>query len=226
MGDRLPAIRRPGRNQCSIHGRIDFYNNRCPACYRDRLLNYPASSRASIYTPRRNSHPPSRRNSHPTPRRNRGRLQLLEIPRRPRRDVPRLLNIPRASDYTPRHRRLIPLTPRRPPNALSSNRRRNLPNSTQSSTNTYETRLRRILDPANYEPREVPLSVIKMKDNTIPFNFYNDNNDPSCNICFDDYHEDNNARLLRCGHFFHKTCIDKWFKTNNTCPVCRFNLES
>jgi hypothetical protein len=27
--------------------------------------------------------------------------------------------------------------------------------------------------------------------------------------------------LLNCGHCYHKVCIEKWNKNNNTCPQCR-----
>lgn len=45
-----------------------------------------------------------------------------------------------------------------------------------------------------------------------------------CSIC-----QDNNEiviRILKCNHYFHVTCIDKWLSNNKTCPVCRYNLEN
>ena len=30
-----------------------------------------------------------------------------------------------------------------------------------------------------------------------------------------------NAYYLACGHYFHKKCITKWMKRQNTCPTCR-----
>ena len=45
-----------------------------------------------------------------------------------------------------------------------------------------------------------------------------------CSIC-----QDNNEvviRILKCNHYFHITCIDKWLSNNKTCPVCRYNLEN
>ena len=29
------------------------------------------------------------------------------------------------------------------------------------------------------------------------------------------------VKLLPCGHQFHRRCVAKWIRTNNTCPVCR-----
>lgn len=43
-----------------------------------------------------------------------------------------------------------------------------------------------------------------------------------CPICLSDSKTD----LIRteCGHFFHKKCLQNWLETNNTCPVCRFQI--
>jgi hypothetical protein len=45
-----------------------------------------------------------------------------------------------------------------------------------------------------------------------------------CIICQDKYTRDNPDHLLFCGHRFHESCINNWFKlnpTNLTCPMCR-----
>ncbi|KAJ4840962.1 hypothetical protein Tsubulata_018156 [Turnera subulata] len=31
---------------------------------------------------------------------------------------------------------------------------------------------------------------------------------------------------LRCNHYFHKVCIDKWFAKRETCPLCRDRTSS
>ena len=33
-------------------------------------------------------------------------------------------------------------------------------------------------------------------------------------------------KIRGCGHFFHKTCIDRWFSRNTHCPVCRFDIRA
>ena len=44
----------------------------------------------------------------------------------------------------------------------------------------------------------------------------------SCPICFVDYEEATELRILACTHSFHKKCIDPWIlQQNNTCPLCR-----
>lgn len=43
----------------------------------------------------------------------------------------------------------------------------------------------------------------------------------SCPICLDNYKDKEYKRTLKCGHTFHKKCIDKWIKKHNSCPICR-----
>jgi len=38
--------------------------------------------------------------------------------------------------------------------------------------------------------------------------------------------DDDNIRLMPCGHIYHESCIFQWLKDNNTCPVCRYELET
>jgi len=49
-----------------------------------------------------------------------------------------------------------------------------------------------------------------------------------CVICLDNYKVNEYKRELKCGHVFHKKCIDKWFKKrsdNKSCPLCRNNYN-
>ena len=41
-----------------------------------------------------------------------------------------------------------------------------------------------------------------------------------CSICKDTIHERSLIRLS-CKHYFHKDCINEWFKIRNNCPLCR-----
>lgn len=49
-----------------------------------------------------------------------------------------------------------------------------------------------------------------------------------CNICFENFKENEYKRNVVCGHNFHKKCIDKWINNYNnfSCPTCRCNLFS
>jgi len=44
-----------------------------------------------------------------------------------------------------------------------------------------------------------------------------------CLVCLCDYEIGEEARkLAKCGHLFHKECIDQWLTTGrNSCPLCR-----
>ena len=45
-----------------------------------------------------------------------------------------------------------------------------------------------------------------------------------CNICLNDYkHREYKRVLHKCGHTFHKKCIDKWLIQSRemSCPKCR-----
>ncbi|CAI8607800.1 unnamed protein product [Vicia faba] len=47
-----------------------------------------------------------------------------------------------------------------------------------------------------------------------------------CAVCLCDIVEGEKARLLpKCNHGFHLDCIDMWFQSHSTCPLCR-NLVS
>ncbi|KAJ7533739.1 hypothetical protein O6H91_13G062000 [Diphasiastrum complanatum] len=43
-----------------------------------------------------------------------------------------------------------------------------------------------------------------------------------CAVCLCDFQENETGRLLpKCNHRFHTGCIDMWFHTHSTCPLCR-----
>jgi len=43
----------------------------------------------------------------------------------------------------------------------------------------------------------------------------------SCVVCMCDFETRQLLRVLPCSHEFHAKCVDKWLKTNRTCPICR-----
>jgi len=49
---------------------------------------------------------------------------------------------------------------------------------------------------------------------------------PSCPICLDEYRKGakDAVRMKKCGHVFHKQCLQKWMNVNRTCPLCREDL--
>ena len=44
-----------------------------------------------------------------------------------------------------------------------------------------------------------------------------------CAICLDN--STMNMTTTICGHTYHKECIDRWVKTNASCPTCRKSLK-
>ena len=51
--------------------------------------------------------------------------------------------------------------------------------------------------------------------------------DFECSICYESSNTCNNdSSTLPCNHHFHKRCIDRWFFTTKTCPLCRCDCHN
>ena len=48
---------------------------------------------------------------------------------------------------------------------------------------------------------------------------------PNCCICQCEIELGKETVLLPCGHMYHWDCCLEWLKTNNTCPICRFEIK-
>lgn len=47
-----------------------------------------------------------------------------------------------------------------------------------------------------------------------------------CAVCLSEFEENETGRLLpKCKHSFHIECIDMWFHSHSTCPLCRCAVE-
>lgn len=46
----------------------------------------------------------------------------------------------------------------------------------------------------------------------------------SCSVCWEDFSEGEEVKLLECEHCFHSPCIVPWLELHGTCPVCRKEL--
>ncbi|KAL2234939.1 RING-H2 finger protein ATL3-like [Sesamum indicum] len=47
-----------------------------------------------------------------------------------------------------------------------------------------------------------------------------------CAVCLCRIEEGDEVRELRCGHLFHRVCLDRWIGYGHvTCPLCRNNLK-
>lgn len=51
----------------------------------------------------------------------------------------------------------------------------------------------------------------------------------NCPICLDEFNNSSGNSVekisLSCNHIYHKGCIGEWVIKNNTCPLCRQNLN-
>eukprot|EP00835_Amoeboradix_gromovi_P003026 NODE_187_length_15673_cov_0.222743.p3 type:complete len:398 gc:universal NODE_187_length_15673_cov_0.222743:211-1404(+) len=49
----------------------------------------------------------------------------------------------------------------------------------------------------------------------------------SCSICYNSLIDNTDAvSLLQCNHIFHNKCISEWLEKENTCPLCRAEVQS
>lgn len=47
-----------------------------------------------------------------------------------------------------------------------------------------------------------------------------------CAVCLSEFEESETGRRLpKCNHCFHTDCIDMWFHSHSTCPLCRSPVE-
>eukprot|EP00943_MAST-04B_sp_MAST-4B-sp1_P008497 g8497.t1 len=45
--------------------------------------------------------------------------------------------------------------------------------------------------------------------------------EPTCNVCLEEFEKGDKLRVLPCFHKFHVKCIDRWLKQSKFCPTCR-----
>jgi hypothetical protein len=51
------------------------------------------------------------------------------------------------------------------------------------------------------------------------------NDDLSCRICFEDYVDGDELRVLPCFHRFHTGCSFDWLSRKKTCPLCMTSID-
>jgi hypothetical protein len=128
---------------------------------------------------------------------------------------------PTAPSLSPR---LPSLSPRLP--SLSP-RRVSLSPTTKVVThiqNTFRKRKRRsqaIADLSKLNSKRVATRRIQKKFRRALAN----PNLEECSICYGTMLYPRLTKTLRCGHKFHRKCINKWTATNPSCPFCRTSIE-
>lgn len=64
----------------------------------------------------------------------------------------------------------------------------------------------------------LPVFEYSSKDRTEPV---------ECAVCLSEFEDNEKGRLLpKCNHSFHTECIDMWFYSHSTCPLCRSAVEA
>ncbi|KAI9504403.1 hypothetical protein GGI25_003322 [Coemansia spiralis] len=54
-----------------------------------------------------------------------------------------------------------------------------------------------------------------------PKNFFT----PDCSICLAEFAAGDCVRILDCGHYFHRDCVDAWLTVHSACcPVCKTDM--
>lgn len=65
--------------------------------------------------------------------------------------------------------------------------------------------------------------------NSLPVFSYSSDTYPAtleCAVCLSDFEENEKIRLLpKCNHSFHIDCINMWFHSHSTCPLCRTPVD-
>ncbi|KAK9872684.1 hypothetical protein WA026_018818 [Henosepilachna vigintioctopunctata] len=91
-----------------------------------------------------------------------------------------------------------------------------------TENDSYEELLR--LDAGLENPRGLGKQKI---ESLVSFKFNVDRhqgNQISCVVCMFEFEPTQLIRMLPCSHEFHAECIDEWFQTKTSCPICRKNV--
>ena len=61
---------------------------------------------------------------------------------------------------------------------------------------------------------------------SLPVFEYKSHEEDHCAVCLSEFGDTEKAKLLpNCNHYFHKDCIDIWFRLHTSCPVCRTRVQ-
>ncbi len=71
----------------------------------------------------------------------------------------------------------------------------------------------------------VPTLAEKEEEEAAPLKLDSHNDNLSCRICFDDYEEGDELRVLPCFHRFHSSCSFDWLSRKKTCPLCATSID-
>jgi hypothetical protein len=50
-----------------------------------------------------------------------------------------------------------------------------------------------------------------------------DQEEETCTICLNNFHESDRVGNIKCGHIFHVECLKAWIQRKNHCPLCQMD---
>jgi len=77
----------------------------------------------------------------------------------------------------------------------------------------------------NYHPNSPPPASEKAVNACPIISFDESHTKDECCICKEFFRIQDFGMELPCKHLYHKDCITPWLQKNNTCPLCRHQLE-
>ncbi|XP_066582684.1 E3 ubiquitin-protein ligase RNF38 isoform X2 [Prorops nasuta] len=93
--------------------------------------------------------------------------------------------------------------------------------SSDSATENYEA----LLSLAERLGEAKPRGLTRTEVDQLPSYKFNadthQGDQTNCVVCMCDFEALQSLRVLPCSHEFHLRCIDKWLRSNRTCPICR-----
>lgn len=55
--------------------------------------------------------------------------------------------------------------------------------------------------------------------------FVTNNLDENCAICYNSIDEGQKIAKIQCIHKFHTSCLNKWIKKRQSCPLCQSSIQ-
>ncbi|XP_073137007.1 RING-H2 finger protein ATL52-like [Henckelia pumila] len=102
----------------------------------------------------------------------------------------------------------------------SSNRMRRINEQVDELSSQYHSR-----GLSSYTMDSLPITQIKKTSTT--GEEQNQGDVVECAVCLGEFEEDEWVKHLPvCSHVFHVSCIDTWFQTHSSCPLCRSFVDN
>lgn len=105
-----------------------------------------------------------------------------------------------------------------------------LPNNNNLINNTdivnqILSNMTNIVNNTNNTQEDVNITMDKDDIDNLKIVKYSSDKNTSCSICLMDIKKDDDIFKIKCDHFFHKDCLEKWLRDYNyLCPICRTEL--